>query len=296
MIRLPTNDRYSVLQPILMVIIAIISVQTGASLAKQLFAQLHPAGVATLRLCFASVMLICLFKPWKVTLRPRDILPLCYYGFAMGGMNLLIYLSLQYIPLGIAVALEFIGPLGVAIIMSRKALDFIWITMAILGIALLLPSENTSQLQWQGIIYALGAGLCWGLYIIFGQRAGMIASGGTITTIGMIIAACMIAPVGIASDGIKLLTISIWPIALTIALLSSALPYYLEMCALQRLPAKTFGILMSLEPAVAAISGFIILHEELTVAQLLGLFCIICASTGTATYARKNAITPELQT
>jgi inner membrane transporter RhtA len=289
----------SVIRPVIMVLVAIISIQTGASIAKQLFHDLSPAGVATLRLCFASLILACLCRPWRFSFTRQHMPALAAYGLSMGFMNLFIYLSLQYIPLGIAVALEFTGPLGVAICTSRRAIDFAWVLLAIAGIACLLPSAEHSILHWQGIAYALGAGLCWALYIIFGQKAGNIAHSGLVTSAGMIIAAMAITPIGIWTSQSALLNVSIWPIALLVALLSSAFPYYLEMNALRALPTKTFGVLMSMEPAVAAVSGFLILNEQLTLPQWLGIICIMLASLG-ATLSLQKAhgsppLSPELQ-
>lgn len=186
------------------------------------------------------------------------------YGIALGGMNLLFYLSVRTVPLGIAVALEFTGPLLVAILSSRRLLDFLWIGLAVFGIWLLLPLGNSAEpLDLVGAAYALGAGVCWALYILFGQRAGA-DHGAQGAALGVLVAAILVVPIGVAHAGADLLDPALIPLALGVAVLSTALPYTLEMVALTRLPARTFGTLMSIEPAFGALSGLLFLGERLT--------------------------------
>jgi inner membrane transporter RhtA len=283
------NTTTSVLSSIVILLAAMLFIQTGASLAKQLFPYAGAAGTAALRLFFAALILFAVVRPWKRHINKTSFRYIIYYGASMGFMNLTIYFALERIPLGIAVALEFTGPLAVALFASRKAHDFLWVLLAVAGIILILPGYDTqTALDPVGIIYALLAGICWALYIVFGQKAGAHESSSMITALGMAVAACIVIPIGIADAGVKLLNYSILPAAIGIAILSSALPYYLEMKALKALPAKTFGILMSIEPAIAALSGLIILGEQLTTNQWLAIACVITASTGSATSARKK--------
>ena len=270
----------STLFPVGLLLIAMASIQTGASLAKSMFPVVGAQGTTTLRLIFASVIMIVLLRPWKARLTARSLRTVAVYGIALGGMNLLFYMSLQTIPLGIAVALEFTGPLAVAIYASRKAIDFLWIALAIVGLLLLIPTGATSaSMDLTGAAYALGAGVCWALYILFGQKAG--ADNGVQTAaLGVMIAALFVSPFGIAHAGASLLTPSVIPVALGVAILSTALPYTLEMVALTRMPARTFGTLMSVEPAIAALSGLLFLQEYLSFAQWMAISCIILASVG----------------
>ncbi|MCF5673781.1 EamA family transporter, partial [Pseudomonas syringae] len=181
---------------------------------------------------------------------------------------------------GIAVALEFTGPLTVALLSSRKPIDFLWVTLAVIGLLLLIPLGNSSaSIDLLGASYALGAGVCWAIYIMFGHKAG--ADNGVQTAaLGVIIAAIFIGPVGVVHAGWALLDISLIPAALGVAILSTALPYSLEMVALTRMPARTFGTLASLEPVFAALSGLIFLHENLSLTQWLAIGAIIIASIG----------------
>ncbi|WP_161893399.1 EamA family transporter, partial [Pseudomonas juntendi] len=214
------------------------------------------------------------------------------YGMALGGMNFLFYMALQTVPIGIAVALEFTGPLAVALLSSRRPTDFLWIALAIVGLLLLLPAGHGGQaLDPVGAAYALGAGVCWALYILFGQRAGA-EHGIQSAALGVVVAALFVAPIGIAHAGSALLTPALIPVALAVAVLSTALPYSLEMIALTRIPARTFGTLMSIEPAFGALSGLLFLGEVLTVTQWLAILAIIAASVGTTLSMRKETSPP----
>ena len=201
-------------------------------------------------------------------------------GLALGGMNLLFYMSLRTVPLGIAVALEFIGPLAVAMFSSRRIVDFLWIGLVIIGLALFLPlNQSVDGVDPVGACYALGAGVFWALYIIFGQKAG--ANYGTRSVaLGALVATAVAFPIGVAYAGASMFSLAILPVAIGVAILSTALPYSLEMVALTRLPAKTFGTLTSLEPAMGALSGLIFLNETLSFMQWAGLGAVIIASMG----------------
>ena len=285
----------STLFPVGLLLIAMASIQSGASLAKSMFPVVGAQGTTTLRLIFASVIMILLLRPWKAKLTARSLQTVAVYGVALGGMNLLFYMSLQTVPLGIAVALEFTGPLAVAIYASRKAIDFLWIGLAIVGLLLLIPTDAASaSIDLMGAGYALAAGVCWALYILFGQKAG--ADNGVQTAaLGVMIAAIFVTPFGVAHAGATLLTPSLIPVALGVAVLSTALPYTLEMIALTRMPARTFGTLMSVEPAIAAMSGLLFLNEYLSLAQWMAISCIILASVG-ATLTMGREVKPMVAT
>ena len=266
--------------PLGLLIIAMISIQSGASLAKSLFPVVGAQGTTALRLIFASLILLLVLRPWRARLTARSLRTVMLYGISLGSMNMLFYMSLQTVPLGIAVALEFTGPLAVALWASRKLIDFLWVALAVLGLLLLIPlGESSTRIDLVGAGYALGAGVCWAAYILFGQKAG--ADNGIQTAaLGVTIAAVFIAPIGLVHAGAALLDLSLIPAALGVAVLSTALPYSLEMVALTRMSARTFGTLASLEPVFAALSGLIFLHEDLSLTQWLAISAIIVASIG----------------
>ncbi len=271
--------------PIGLLLIAMASIQLGASLAKSLFPAVGAAGATALRLGFATVLLAVAFRPWRMRIERAQWPPLLVYGAALGLMNLLFYKALETIPLGIAISLEFTGPLAVALFGSRRLRDVGWVALAVAGLLLLLPKGQGQALDPLGMAYALGAGLCWALYILFGQKAGA-EHGPQTVALGSIIAAVVAVPFGVAHAGADLLSPALVPVALGVALLSTAIPYSLEMVALTRLPTRTFGMLMSLEPAFGAMSGLVFLHEQLTGQQWLAIGAIILASAGTAMTAR----------
>lgn len=274
------------LSSISVLILAMVSVQTGASFAKGLFPLAGAAGATTLRLFFASLALLIIWRPWRH--KSLNYKSLLFYGLSLGLMNLTFYFALVRIPLGLAVTLEFVGPLVLALISSRKKIDFLWAILAAVGIYLVMPVTHLSAgADIIGMIFALTAGLFWALYIVYGKKAGKDLHGGIATTMGMFFAALSAIPFGIAMDGEKLLNPAVLPTGILVGLLSSALPYSLEMYALKRMPTKTFGILMSLEPAIASLIGFFILNEHLSVQQWFAMGCIICASLGSSLSASR---------
>ncbi|GGU57573.1 hypothetical protein GCM10009504_13260 [Pseudomonas laurentiana] len=274
--------------PIALLLIAMASIQSGASLAKSLFPVIGAQGTTTLRLIFASVIMLLLLRPWRAKLNASTLKTVLIYGMALGGMNLLFYMSLRTVPLGVAVALEFTGPLAVALYASRRAVDFLWIGLAVLGLALLIPvGQSGTSVDLVGASYALGAGVCWALYILYGQKAGA-ENGIQTAALGVVIAAFVVAPFGIAHAGSDLLSPALIPVALGVAILSTALPYSLEMVALTRMPAKTFGTLMSIEPAFGALSGLLFLNEVLSLTQWLAIAAIITASAGATLSLRRE--------
>lgn len=274
--------------PIGLLLIAMASIQSGASLAKSMFPLVGAQGTTTLRLVFASIIMLLILRPWRARLDRSTLKTVIIYGMALGGMNFLFYMSVRTVPLGIAVALEFTGPLVVALYASRRPVDFLWIGLAVAGLLLLIPiGFSSSGIDLAGAGYALGAGVCWALYILYGQKAGA-ANGVQTAALGVIVAALFVAPIGIAHAGTALLMPALLPIALGVAILSTALPYTLEMVALTRMPARTFGTLMSIEPAFGALSGLLFLNEVLSASQWLAIAAIITASVGATLSMRRE--------
>ncbi|MDR9890531.1 threonine/homoserine exporter RhtA [Pseudenterobacter timonensis] len=274
------SRRASVWLPIAVILIAMLSIQSGASLAKSLFPLIGAPGVTALRIALGTVILVIIFKPWRLRFKKEQRLPLLLYGLSLGAMNYLFYLSLQTIPLGIAVALEFTGPLAVALFSSRRPVDFVWVALAVLGLWFLLPlGQSVGHVDLKGAALALGAGAGWAVYILCGQRAGEEHGPATVA-LGSLIAAVIFVPLGMAQATDSIWQWSVLPVGLAVAVLSTALPYSLEMIALTRLPTRIFGTLMSMEPALAAMSGMIFLGETLTFTQTLALCSIIAASMG----------------
>ena len=283
------SRRSSVWMPVAVILIAMLSIQSGASLAKSLFPLVGAPGVTALRIALGTLILVVIFKPWRLRVKKKQRLPLLFYGLALGAMNYMFYLSIQTIPLGIAVALEFTGPLAVALFASRRPVDFIWVILAVLGLWFLLPlGQSVSEIDLTGAALALGAGACWAVYILTGQRAGEEHGPATVA-LGSLIAAIIFVPLGMAQATESIWQWSVMPIGLAVAILSTALPYSLEMIALTRLPTRIFGTLMSMEPALAAISGMVFLGETLTFTQTLALCSIIAASMGSTLTMRPES-------
>jgi inner membrane transporter RhtA len=273
-------DRAS-LTGIVALMVAMVSFQLGASLAKGLFPIVGAEGATTLRQGFGALMLAIVMRPWRTPLTRAGLPALLGYGVALGIMNLIFYMSLRTVPLGIAVALEFVGPLAVAALALRRLGDALWLVLAVIGLVFLLPLRASAHaIDPAGAALALGAGVCWAFYIVFGQRAGR-AFGTHTAAYGAIIAALVAAPVGIHHAGWSLLSPAILPTALALAFLSSAMPYTLEMIALNRMPARAYGTLTSLEPALGSVVGLVFLHQALGVVQWLAIAAIVVASIGT---------------
>jgi inner membrane transporter RhtA len=282
-----------------MLLISMVSYQCGASLAKHLFPQVGAQGATAYRLGLSALLLLLWRRPWRRSgtsqnTARRDWRALWGYGLSMGAMNLVFYMSLRTIPLGIAVALEFTGPLALALFGSRRLLDFVWIALVVAGLALLLPLRGQMHaLDPVGVMYALAAGVGWALYIVLGKKAGA-AHGADAVTLGTSVGALLAIPFGIAHAGSALLSPALLPYALGVAVLSSALPYSLEMVALTRLPARTFSTLLSLEPAIAALAGVALLGERLSLLQWLAIVTIIVAAAGTALSVRRPMLAEPL--
>jgi inner membrane transporter RhtA len=250
---------------------------------------MEPQGVTALRVTLAALSLLAVWRPWRAPPGRREWPWIAAYGVSLGVMNLLFYMAIARIPLGVAVALEFTGPLVVAMAGSRRPVDFLWVALAAIGVALLSPLLRlASPLDTAGILYALAAGACWAGYILFGQKAGS-GGPGSAAALGMLVAAVVALPSGAAVSGLRLLDPAVLPAALGVAVLSSALPYSLEMFALSRMPRRVFGISVSLEPALGALAGLAVLHERLAASQLAAIACVIGASVGSAATARRSA-------
>lgn len=275
----------------LILLIAMISLQSSGSFAKVLFDQFPILTVSAMRLLLGSLVLAIIFKIWQVHFKQVKWKAILSYGLALAGMNMLFYLAINRLPIGIAVAFEFVGPLSVALFHARQKFDFIWVGLAILGLVLLFPFDQTAQsLDPIGISFALGAGACWALYIVAGQKPSGISGNHTVC-LGMFVGMCILMPIALLS-GMPLTAFEPMSLMyfLSLAVLASALPFTLEMIALRNLTALSFGTLMSLEPAIAALSGFIFLGESLVWTQWLALATIISSSIGcTVTMQKRKA-------
>lgn len=267
-----------------------VSIQSGASIAKGLFADLGPAGATALRVTFSAIILLIIANPIKnknifkkIISNKKEFGFIAGYGLSLGLMNLFFYFSLQRIPLGLAVTLEFAGPLIVSVIYSRRLLDILWVILAASGIGILFYHSGEMKIDIMGMILALVAALFWGLYIIFGKKATQSQHGSLIiTSIGMLFAALVALPSGLAINPLQVINPNYWLVGLGVAILSSAVPYTLEMIAMKKIPEKTFGILMSFEPVVATTIGFIFLRESLDLIQLSAISLVIIACVGSS--------------
>ena len=274
--------------PFLAVLGSVTALGVGTSWAKQaLFPVVGAQGTTAVRVGLSALLMLMLWRPWRWRLSRADAQAVVLYGAALGAMNLMFYLSLQTLPFGLAVAIEFAGPLTVAIWSSRRAVDFVWVALAIAGLALLLPlGLSGSTLDPLGVLYAVGAAVFWALYIVFGKRAGHLHAGQSVS-LGLLVAALVVVPVGVAHAGAALLSPSVLLVGVAVAAISSALPISLEMMALKRLPKEAFGIMISMEPAVAALLALALLGERLDTVQWLAIGCIVAASMGSAATARR---------
>jgi inner membrane transporter RhtA len=255
-------------------------VQGGAAIAKGIFPVIGVAGTAAIRICLSAIILLAVFRPavHRITAAQwRAVIP---YGITIGVMNLLFYEALVRIPLGLAVALEFVGPLAIAIVGSRRALDVVWVALAMAGIALIAPFQDDGAVDPVGVTFALLTGACWAAYIVLGGRVSQQLDAGVAVAVGMTIAAVTITPYALAVGGIEKFALHLFVPCVAMAVLSSALPYALEMKALRLLPSRTFSILMSLEPVIAALCGLVLLGEHLTRAQWAAVALVVIASAG----------------
>ncbi|MGI4720059.1 MAG: EamA family transporter [Janthinobacterium lividum] len=284
-----TGGAGDTLGPGLAILASMVSVNAGAAWAKHLFPLVGAQGVTAVRVGLAAAIMLAVVRPWRALPARRDALNLLVYGLMLGCMNLLIYGAFARIPIGVAVAIEVVGPLGVVVLSSRRARDFGWVLLAALGLWLLAPvHDGVPPLDPVGVAYALGAAFCWAMYIVFGKRVSTL-NGGHAVAWGMLAAALFTVPVGVAHAGGALLLPSVLAGGLAVAVLSSALPYSLEMAALKRLPRRVFGILVSAGPAFAALAGWVVLGEMLTARQWLAIALVIVACGGAAATAGRKS-------
>ncbi|OTG80678.1 EamA family transporter [Acinetobacter sp. ANC 4648] len=265
-------------------ILSMVAYQISASFAKQLFEVLDPLTVVTLRLCFASILIILMFRSWKIikrlpSLKWKDLL---FYSGSVCLMNVLFYASLGKLPQGIAVGLEFLGPLTLALISIKQKSDYLWVCLAIIGVTLMVPWQDAAQhnFSYLGAAFAIGAGICWAFYIFYGQRVVRQNIGLHALSIAILLSALVMLPVSVIHNPTALMQTQYWGQALLIALLATAIPYALDLMALKHLNKLSYGTLSSLSPALAAIAGFVLLNEHISIWQSIALVCIMLASIG----------------
>ncbi|MFD7338196.1 DMT family transporter [Streptomyces violascens] len=273
------GGRRAAFGPVALVVAGGISVQFGAAVAVTLMPRAGAAGVVTLRLVAAAIVLLLVCRPKLRGHSRADWGTVVAFGVAMAGMNGLFYQAVDRIPLGVAVTLEVLGPLALSVFASRRLVNVLWAGLALAGVVL-LGGGGFGSLDAVGVAYALGAGACWAVYILFSARTGRRFPQADGLALAMAVAAVLFLPIGIAQAGGKLLVPTTMALGAAVAVLSSVLPYTLELLALRRLPASTFAILMSLEPAIAATAGFLILGQALSWPQALAIGLVIGASMG----------------
>lgn len=268
-----------------MVLGAIISIQLGAAVAVGLFSEIGAAGVVFLRALAGALVLSAIWRPGLP--RDRDSLRLMLlFGVSLAGVNLCFYESIDRIPLGTAVTLEFIGPLAVAVFTSGRRRDWLWAGLAAIGIVLLTGGIGGSELDPLGIALALGAGFFWGAYILLGKRVGAESSGGGGLALAMLFSAVLTAPFGIPSGGTDLLLPTVIATGIAVGVLSAAIPFSLELEAMRRLPSSVFGVMMSIEPAVAAAVGLVFLGQVIEPLQVVAVLLVVAASAGALSTSR----------
>ncbi|WP_264537766.1 EamA family transporter [Flavobacterium sp. N1736] len=272
--------------PVPAVLLAIISVQCGAAIAKMLFPAIGAAGTASIRIGVSALILLLAYRPNLKAITREQWKIVVPYGLSLGAMNLIFYFAIERIPIGLAVTLEFIGPLLVAIIGSRRLIDYCWVLLAAAGIVLIAPWSN-ARIDSLGVLFALLAGALWAAYIVLGGKISKIMNSGQAVSTGMLFAAILILPFGFYENGLANLTPKLFGMGVALALLSSAIPFTLEMKALGQLPPRTFSILMSLEPAAASVCAFIFLQENLSFYEILAVVCVVVASAGSTLTAKK---------
>jgi inner membrane transporter RhtA len=272
-----------------LVVSAIASVQFGSAIATTLFHRTGPAGAVLLRLISASIVLMLVWRPALRTRTRRDLALAALFGVVLAAMNLTFYEAIKRIPLGVGVTIEFIGPLAVALAGSRKRLDLVWVALAAAGIVALMHG-GSHGLNLLGVVFALIAGSMWGAYILVNARVGRRFEEGTGLALAMCVAAVIALPFGVAEGGSHLLQLHSLAIGAAVGMLSSAIPYTLEVESLRRIATGVFGVLMSIEPAMAALAGFIVVGQSLTARELAGIGLVVVASLGASSRVRKAPI------
>jgi inner membrane transporter RhtA len=256
--------------------------QGGASIATRLFPAVGAEGTAALRLVLGAAMLVALSRPWRTWPGRPSLIGLLALGACMASAILFFYMALARLPQGVAIALQFLGPLSVAVAGSRRMRDLIWAALAAAGVWLLVGQQALGgRLDLSGVLPALGAAIGWGGYIVIGRRVGAIFGNAT-PALAVSVAALMVLPVGIVHAGAALFDWRLLPLAAVVAVLTAAIPFSLEFFALRRLPARTFAVFTSLEPVLGVLSGFVLLGQRLTPAELAGVAVVIAAAAGAA--------------
>ncbi|RKQ36808.1 EamA family transporter [Kocuria tytonis] len=269
----------STAQGVLLVVAAAFITQTGAAIAVSLFAEVGALGAVFLRLAMAAVVLGAVVRPSPAVITRRNLGVMLAFGLALGAMNMLIYQAIDRLPLGVAVTIELLGPLALSVVLSRRLTGVLWAALALAGVLLLSGvGPGTAIPDPAGVLFALAAAGMWALYILMSRQAGRSFSGIQGLALGMAVGALLAAPFGVLSGGAALLRPRVLLVGLAVAVLSSALPYALELAALRRLPAQTFSILVSTAPAVAALVGWLILDQALGPLELSGMALVILAS------------------
>ncbi|MYS83661.1 EamA family transporter [Embleya scabrispora] len=264
---------------VLLVLASACSIQFGAAFAARLFPYVGPAGAVTLRLVLAASILLAFARPRLRGRTRADWVVVVGLGVMFAGMNMFFYEAIDRLPLGPAVTLEFLGPLGLAVVLSRRLRDMTWIVLAAVGV-LLLGRGGFSGLDPVGIAFVMAAAACWAGYIVVASKISKRFDGVEGLALGFAVAAVLVTPLGVATAGSSLLEPEVLGLGACVALLSSALPYSFEMLAMKHLTPATFGLLASLEPAVAAIAGFLVLHQSLVPIQIAGIALVVIASAG----------------
>jgi inner membrane transporter RhtA len=270
---------------------AVASVQSGAAVATRLFPAVGPGGTVFLRVGLSALVVLAVARPDLRSATRHDRLLAVAFGLVLAGMNATFYEALSRIPLGVAVTVEFVGPLGVAVLGSRRRLDLVWVVLAAAGVVLL--TGGGGSVDGLGVALALVAGGCWAAYILLAKRVGAVFPGASGLAVALVVGAIALAPFGIASGGRALVRGSVLGRGAAVALLSSAVPYSLELFALRRLRASVFGVLMSLEPAFAAASGWLFLGQHLRAREWLALGCVMAASVGSTRSTRNDVLLVE---
>lgn len=265
-----------------------VSVQTGAAFAKTLFPVVGSEGVAALRIGISALVLFVIFRPWTLFRTTISWSSMCLYGVILALMNLLIYRAFAYIPVSIAISIEVMGPLVAALVTSRQTSDLLWIGLSAIGMFLLAAGDVAGNLDIRGVGYSLAAAFFWGLYVVVGKRVSQ--GGGKSVAAGMLVAAIIAVPLGTAQAGTALLSPVILLTGLSVAVLSSMLPFLLDMYAMRWLPPRVFGVLLSGSPAVSAVAGWFVLHEKLTLLQCGGILSVMAACAGCALFSRPRTL------
>ena len=268
---------------------AIASVQFGSAIAATLFARVGPDGAVLLRLVSASIVLLALWRPRLRGRTRRELLLAAAFGLVLAGMNLSFYIALHRIPLGIAVSIEFLGPLAVAIGGSRRRIDLVWVALAAAGIVA-LTHGGTRHLSAVGVAFALAAGVFWAAYILLNARVGRAFEGGAGLALAMCVGALAVLPAGVIQAGSHLLEPRSLALGAAVGMLSSAIPYSFELEALRRIAVSVFGVLMSLEPAMAALAGLIVLGQGLSARAVVGIALVVAASAGASLRSREPPV------